>query len=313
MKSEQILTNQTYHQSVLTDEVIHYLNPSSLSSKRRTKQKNKIYVDATFGGGGHTGAILRANPDCKVIAIDWDTNALDKNGVQLQEEFPDRLILVWGNFANIMNLLKRINVTHVDGILADFGTSQYQIKERAGFSVYKDTPLDMRMSPAHQKLTAAEIVNKATEQKLKDIFWKYGEERYTNKIVDQILKERQKKYIKTTKDLAQIIERAVPKNVKIHPATKVFQALRIYVNSELENIHSLLSASLQLLNSGGRLVCISFHSLEDRIVKQFLKDHPCGLNKGFKVLTSKAVTASEAELARNLSSRSAKLRAGELC
>lgn len=297
---------EKYHESVLPNEVIHYLNP----------EKNKVYVDATFGGGGHTRKILESNPGCKVIAIDWDTNALEKNGEALQEEFPDRLTLVWGNFANILALLKKININSVDGILADFGTSQYQIKERPGFSIYKDTVLDMRMSPSHQKVTAAEVVNKGTENKLKEIFWNYGEERYTNKIVNQIIEERKKTYIKTTKQLAEIIEKVVPKDKKskIHPATRVFQALRIYVNSELQNIHSLLAAALKILNKDGKLVCISFHSLEDRIVKQYFKDHPCNsLGAGFKILTNKAITASDQEMQHNPSSRSAKLRAAEVC
>jgi 16S rRNA (cytosine1402-N4)-methyltransferase len=301
--------NEKYHISVLSDEVIHYLDP----------QAGKVYVDATFGGGGHTRRILSADPGCKVIAIDWDTNAIEKNGIPLQEEFPGRLTFVWGNFANILNLLKKIKVVSVDGILADFGTSQYQIKEQAGFSVYKDTPLDMRMSPSHQKLTAQELINKGTEKKLKEIFWKYGEERYTNKIVDQILIERKRAPIKTTVQLAKIVERVVlgsslnGKRKKIHPATKIFQALRIFINSELENIHSLLSASLTLLNNEGKLVCISFHSLEDRMVKQFLKDHPCDIRKGFKILTPKAIIASEQELKENPASRSAKLRAAQVC
>src|SRR3990167_711869 len=294
-----------YHRPVLLGETVEYLNPGS----------GKTYVDCTFGGGGHTRAILESDPNCKVIALDWDRDAIEINGEKLQNEFPGRLIFLWSNFANIINTLKKIGITSVDGILADFGTSQFQIKEKSGFSVYQDSPLDMRMSPAHQKLTAAELINKGTEKKLKEIFWTYGEEKFANKIVAEILKVRQKKIIKTTGQLVDIVEKAVPANrkSKIHPATKIFQALRIYINSELENIHSLLSASLKLLKKEGRIVCISFHSLEDRMVKQFFKDHPCGIQKGFKILTTKALTASEDELKRNPSSRSAKLRAAEVC
>ena len=294
-----------YHRPVLLNEVIEYLAPA----------EGKIYVDCTFGGGGHTRAILESDPNCKVIALDWDRDAIEINGEKLQNEFPGRLTFLWSNFANIINVLKKIGITSVDGILADFGTSQFQIKEKSGFSVYQDSPLDMRMSPAHQKLTAAELINKGTEKKLKEIFWTYGEEKFANKIVAEILKVRQKKIIKTTGQLVDIVEKAVPANrkSKIHPATKIFQALRIYINSELENIHSLLSASLKLLKKEGRIVCISFHSLEDRMVKQFFKDHPCGIQKGFKILTTKAITAGEDELKRNPSSRSAKLRAAEVC
>jgi len=268
-------------------------------------------------GGGHTRAILEAEPTCSVIAIDWDKRALEMNGAPLQEEFPGRLTLLWGNFSLILFLLKKANIQHVDGILADFGTSQYQIKESAGFSLYRNTPLDMRMSPAHQKVTAAEIVNKGTEQKLLEIFWTYGEERYAKNIVAEIIKKRQQKYIKTTGDLVDVVESTIPNyrpgKTKTHPATKIFQALRIYVNNELGNITSLLKASMSLLNNEGRLVCISFHSLEDRLVKQFFKDNTAPYcNPGFELLARDLVKASEEELVQNPSSRSACLRAARL-
>ncbi len=293
-----------YHKPVLVKEVLHYLNI----------RPGKLYVDVTFGGGGHTRAILEYEPTCSVVAIDWDKRALELNGEPLQEEFSDRLTLVWGNFAHLLFLLKKIRISAVDGILADFGTSQFQIKEAAGFSVYHDTSLDMRMSPAHQKVTAAEVINKASEKKLLEIFWTYGEERNARKIVAAILEERTKRLIKTTGDLVDVIERVVParKDKKIHPATKVFQALRIYVNNELGNITSFLNASRQLLNSEGRLVCISFHSLEDRLVKQFLREHASNHKPGFEILTSHIVKATEHELTINPSARSACLRAAQM-
>ncbi len=293
-----------YHKPVLLNEVLEYLDP----------KPNKIYLDVTFGGGGHTRAILEKETKCKVIALDWDKNAIEKNGVELLENFPDRLSLIWSNFSNILKILKKEKISGVDGILADFGTSQFQINESAGFSVYKDTLLDMRMSPSHQKITAAEIVNKATQKKLEEIFFEFGEERFSRQIARSIVEARNKEKIKTTGQLAKIVKEAVGKNYsKIHPATRIFQALRIYVNNELGNIHSFLSASLQALNPDGRLVCISFHSLEDRLVKQFLKDHSCVDKKGFKILTQKVVTATPEEIKINPSSRSAKLRAGQLC
>lgn len=296
---------QIYHKPVLVQEVLEYLKPSP----------HKTYVDCTFGGGGHTRAILEAEPTCKVVALDWDTVALEKNGGRLMEEFPDRLTLVWGNFANMLFLLKRKGIHHVDGILADFGTSQFQIKEKAGFSFGTDTLLDMRMSPAHQKLTAAQVINHSSPAKLREIFFTYGEEPYTNKIVQAIVEARAKKQFKTTQELVAIIEKIVPQGrSKTHPATKVFQALRIHVNDELGNINSFLHASMQLLNKDGRIVCISFHSLEDRLVKQFFLDHKASsFQKGFEILTPKVVTATEEELSINPSSRSAKLRAARLC
>jgi len=294
-----------YHKPVLIEEVLTYLDP----------KPNKVYVDVTFGGGGHTRAILEKEPGCSVIAFDWDKNAIEKNGYPLQEEFPDRLTLIWGSFSHVLMLLKKEKITQVDGILADFGTSQFQITQLPGFSVHRDTVLDMRMSPAHQKITAEEIINKSTPKKLEEIFFDLGEERYSKQIVRAIVEERSNRRIRTTGQLVDIIKKVVPKDAKkkIHPATKIFQALRIFVNTELENIHSLLMASLRILKPGGNIVCISFHSLEDRIVKQFFKDHPCVIDRGFKILTPKVVEATEEEVQMNPSSRSARLRAAQLC
>ncbi|MGE0010413.1 MAG: 16S rRNA (cytosine(1402)-N(4))-methyltransferase RsmH [Candidatus Babeliales bacterium] len=293
---------QTYHIPVLVEEVLTYLNP----------QPNGIYVDCTFGGGGHTRAILLKEPTCRVIAMDWDLKAFELNGEQLQEEFGDRLEFVWSNFAQIEQKLKPLALPHIDGILADFGTSQYQIKSRPGFSFSIDTPLDMRMSPSHQKTTAAMIINHASEKELQHIFTVYGEEYKSRHIVDAILKERVKKPFKTTKQLADLLEKITPRaGRKIHPATKIFQALRIAVNHELEQIEALLPAALRLLAPGGRLVCISFHSLEDRLVKQYFREREKEQNSEFVVLTERVVVAGEKELAENPSSRSAKLRAIE--
>jgi 16S rRNA (cytosine1402-N4)-methyltransferase len=286
-----------YHIPVLLNQVVEYMQPKPKGT----------YVDVTFGGGGHTRALLQAQPKCKVIALDWDTIALEKNGQELQEEFPDRLTLVWGNFSQIDRHLKKIGIESVDGILADFGTSQYQISERAGFSFSKDSPLDMRMSPSHQKTTASEVVNKATEQTLCDIFTFLGQEKKARAIARAIVHERTNKRINTTKQLADLIDKVVGGRggKRIHPATQVFQALRMYVNKETDNIHSFLINSARILRPGGRLLCISFHSLEDRAVKQFFKERE---QLGDVIITPKVVIPTDEEIAINPASRSAKLR-----
>lgn len=292
---------QTKHKPVLTEEVLLYLDP----------QPGKTYLDVTFGSGGHTQAILEKEPNCSVIAMDWDERAFELFGESLQEKYPGRLHFIWGNFALLYKLLKREGYGKVDGILADFGTSQVQIHERPGFSFAKDAPLDMRMSPPHQKETAADVVNHIDERTLSDIFFSYGQERWSRQVARAIVEERKKKQIKTTTDLVAIIDRVIPKTgEKIHKATRIFQALRIYINKELSNIQSFLPAACQALLPGGRLVCISFHSLEDRLVKQFFKEQ--GELGVLKVLTPKVVKATQEEVKANPSSRSALLRAAQI-
>ena len=290
----------TIHKSVLVKEVLEYLN----------LQPHGIYVDATFGGGGHTRAILEAEKTATVIGIDWDQISLDQYGAELQEKYGDRFIPIWGNFAHIYKLLKKLKISQVDGLLADFGTSQMQLHEREGFSFYKDTPLDMRMSHAHFKVTAKDVVNQASVGQLISIFKEYGEERHAARIARAIEEKRAREKITSTRQLALLIEKAVSwQKGGIHPATRVFQALRIYVNKELENIKAYLASSTEFLKSGGRLVCISFHSLEDRIVKQFFKDQE---NLGIlRIITKKPVIPTDEEMKENPSSRSAKLRAAE--
>jgi len=289
------------HKPVLVAEVLHYLDP----------QPKRVYLDVTFGTGGHTRAILEQEPTCRVIAMDWDNVVLDEFGIPMQEEFGDRLTLIWGNFALLYKILKKENITSVDGILADFGTSQIQLMDRPGFSMFKDTPLDMRMSPPHQQVTAAHLLNKASEEKLREIFWQLGEEREAKHIVRAIAEARKKKWILTTAQLVKIVESVVPRNKKskIHPATKVFQALRLYVNRELNNITAFLPLALSTLTPKGRLVCISFHSLEDRLVKTFFKEQS---DKNIvNLLTPRVITGTKEEIAMNASARSAKLRAVE--
>ncbi len=291
--------DETYHISVLPNEVLEYLAP----------KPDGIYVDATFGGGGHTRLILEAEPTCTVLGFDWDMNALDINAPPLEEKYGDRFVPILGSFAHLSKILKKRGYDKVDGILADFGTSQYQIKKLPGFSFTIDSPLDMRMSPGHYKTTAYDVINKATEKELAEIFFTYGEERASRKIAKLIVEERRKKPIRTTLELANIIKKIVkPYSRSVHPATKVFQAIRIFVNDELKNIKALLTQSLTTLKPGGRIVCISFHSLEDRIVKQFFKEHKDQL----EILTKKIVIPTEEEIKENPSSRSAKLRAAQM-
>ncbi len=286
------------HQSVLVRPVVEYL----------LTRPGGLYVDATFGGGGHTRALLAADPTCRIIGCDWDKDALAINVPPIQADYPGRFDFVWGNFSRLPALLKDKGVAKVDGILADFGTSQYQIAHKPGFSFREDRELDMRMSPSHGELTAYELVNFASEKELADILYRYGEEHASRRIARELVAARKKKRITSTKALADLIEGIIPRRKgAIHPATKSFQALRIVVNRELENIETLLKVAPQLLQSGGRLACISFHSLEDRIVKQFFKEHP----EHFAIVTKKVVIADQEELTRNPSSRSAKLRVAE--
>ncbi len=294
------MTQLPYHKSVLVSEVLHYLDP----------QPGGVYVDATFGGGGHTRAILEHEPRCRVIGLDWDRIAIETHEEAFKQKYGDRLKLIWGNFAQLELLLKKNGVRAVDGALADFGTSQDQIKQRAGFSFAIDSPLDMRMSPAHQKMTAEYIVNRFSEKQLRELFWELGQERHAAAIARAIIQERAYGRIKTTLQLARLIERIVPRRSggkSIHPATQTFQALRMMVNNERENIHSFLSSATHVVKPGGTIVCISFHSLEDRAVKQFFAQQPM-----LDVLTRRVVTASDAELAANPSARSACLRAARV-
>lgn len=296
-----ILKNIKAHKPVLINEVLEYLDI----------KPGKTYLDVTFGSGGHTRAILEKEPTCKVIAFDWDNKAIENFGAPLKEQFGERLELVWGNFGHLYKLLRKNDVSAVDGILADFGTSQIQIANTAGLSLFKDTPLDMRLSPAHFQVTAADIINKATEEKLAQIFFQLGQEAKARQIARAIVAQRSNHRFKTTGQLVDLVESIIPNKGKrsIHPATKVFQALRIYVNHELDNIEAFFPAAIKALNTNGRLVCISFHSLEDRIVKQVFKDQEHA--RTLEVLTPKVITASEQELAENPSARSAKLRAAK--
>jgi 16S rRNA (cytosine1402-N4)-methyltransferase len=284
------------HTSVLLDECLHYLSPEA----------GKVYVDGTLGLGGHTEAILSASaPDGRVVAFEWDDNALQHALTRL-DSFKDRLTVVRRNFAEIAKGLDEIGVQEIDGLLIDIGVSSLQLDmgER-GFSFQRDEVLDMRMD-SRGETTAQSILAIGSEQELADIFFYYGEERQARPIAAAVVEYRKNEEIRTTKQLVRIVAHAVPKRFhpkRIHVATKVFQALRIAVNTELENLARILDDAVRFLKPGASICVISFHSLEDRIVKRKFKN-----NELLEVLTGKPVMSSPEEIAINPRSRSARLR-----
>ncbi len=287
------------HCSVMPVETLQYLAPKS----------GGLYVDGTLGLGGHSEAILRQSaPDGRVIAFDWDAVAIEHSRKRL-EGFGDRLSIIRRNFSEIGEGLASLGISQVDGILIDIGLSSLQLDmgER-GFSFQRDEPLDMRMD-IRGEVTAASILAKGSEEELADIFYYYGEEKQARRIASFIVKERRLQPIVTSRQLAEIIARAVPRKFhpkRIHVATLVFQALRIAVNTELENLAAILKEAPDLMLQGARFCVISFHSLEDRMVKRTFRDNP-----QFKVLTPKPIAASETEKEDNPRSRSARLRVAE--
>jgi 16S rRNA (cytosine1402-N4)-methyltransferase len=285
------------HKPVLLKEVIEYLKVG----------KNKNYVDCTIGEGGHAIEILKRNgPKGKVLGIEIDPELYKK----LREEKLERLILVNDSYSNLKEIVERENFKKIHGILFDLGISSWHIeKSGRGFSFLRDEPLIMRYD-ASRGISATEIVNRWPEKEIERILKEYGEERFAKKIAREICKERKKKKIERTLQLVEVIKRAVPKwylQRRIHFATKTFLALRIAVNNELENLKSGLLQAIDVLEKEGRLVVISFHSLEDRIVKNFLRENE---REGkIKILTKKPIVPSKEEIKQNPRSRSAKLRA----
>jgi 16S rRNA (cytosine1402-N4)-methyltransferase len=277
-----------HHISVLSQELIAGLNI----------QPGGHYLDVTLGGGGHTRLILEADSEAKVTAIDRDQSALEAAKINLAPYLDKRLSLWWGNFADY-----KPQETSFDGIIADLGVSSPQLDQsERGFSFRHTAALDMRMD-RRQSLTAADIINYWEEKELADLFYEYGEERLSRPIARSIV---QKRPFTTTTQLAEAIARAVPASYRygrIHPATRVFQALRIAVNQELDSLKQLVNQAPQWLKSGGIIAIISFHSLEDRLIKYGFREHNL-----LKIITKKPLIATREEQVKNPRSRSAKLR-----
>ncbi len=291
------------HRSVLTKEIIQYLKA----------EPNKNFIDATFGQGGHTLAILeKTKPNGKVLAIEYDPilyrSFTPSPGLQ------KRLILINDSYTNLEKVVKDNNFGPVHGILFDLGVSMWHFKKsRRGFSFQKNEILDMRINPYKEKIPAYKIINEYPEQEIEKILREFGEEKFAKRIAKAIVLQRKEKPILTTLELVEIVERTVPRwyrKQRIHCATRVFQALRIAVNNELENIKKGLEQSLKVLFSGSRIAVISFHSLEDRLVKKFFKEKAS--NNILKIITKKPIVSSREEIITNPASRSAKLRVAEL-
>lgn len=286
------------HQPVLVSEVVELLNPAL--------KPGATFIDATLGAGGHSLALLKCNSDINLIGIEQDGRIIDEAQENLAE-FSDHLQIIRDNFKNIGKIVEKNKIKDITGILADIGVSSLQLDDgQRGFSFNKDAPLDMRMDQ-RQELSAELIIKTWNEQKIADILWRYGEERQSQKIAKAISANRRE--INSTQDLAKVVEFIVPRNFKkskIHPATKVFQALRIVVNDEIGVLEKFLKAAPDVLAVDGRLAIISFHSLEDRLVKRrFIELKQTG---NFEVLTKSPVIATRQEVWENRRSRSAKLR-----
>ena len=310
------LNMQKHHESVLAKEILQHLHP----------REDGLIVDGTLGNGGHTELILKNTaPGLRVLGIDRDEQAIERAGKRLAP-FRNRVTLVHGNFSDIKNILKKANVMNVDGLLLDLGVSSPQLDSpERGFSFMRNGPLDMRMDST-QKTTAADLLVKLSDEELVLVIKEYGEERFAKRIVRAIRKAQEQNPITTTLQLSNIVSGVThtPRPAKIHPATRTFQALRIAVNNELEHIKSALSDSLKVLSASARIMVISFHSLEDRIVKNFFKDEEkgcvcpprlpvcaCGHKTRLKIITRRPVTPASEEVKRNPRASSSKLRVAE--
>ena len=305
--------SEFHHVSVLLDECIDGLNI----------RPDGVYVDGTLGGAGHSSQIAAQLTTGRLIGIDRDPIALKAAGERLAP-FGDRVTLVHSNFCEIANVLDNLGIEGVDGILLDLGVSSPQLDDgQRGFSYMVDAPLDMRMNNG-DSLTAEEIVNTWSYEELRRILFDYGEERYAPQIAANICRVREEKRIKTTLELVDVIRTSMPSfalREKQHPAKRSFQAIRIAVNDELGAVHQVMDAAIPKLNPGGRLTIITFHSLEDRIVKNGMADAAkgcicppnfpvcvCGKKPQVKLVNRKPIISGEEELERNPRARSAKLR-----
>ena len=308
---------QEFHVPVMLAEVLHYLDP----------QSGETVIDGTVGGGGHAIEIAkRILPGGRLIGIDRDEEALDAASKRLSE-FSGNVTLVKGDFGNLEAIARDLDIQAIDGALLDLGVSSHQLDTaERGFSFRQDAPLDMRMDRT-QRLTAREIVNLYSERHLAEIIRDYGEERWAKRIAQFIIDRRTRKPIETTGELVEVILAAMPSGARpkdIHPATRTFMALRIATNRELESLRTGLEAAIGLLAGDGRIVVLSWHSLEDRIVKESFLRHSgrctcppglpvcaCGTEKELEILTKRPVTASPDEVAAHPPARSAKLRAAK--
>ena len=303
-----------YHKPVLFDEVIENI----------VTNKEGVYLDCTLGGAGHTQGILENTSEKGVvIAIDQDDDAIEFAGKKL-ENYKERIKIFKDNFKNLDTVLYMAGYEKVSGILMDIGVSSYQLDDpERGFSYKYEAKLDMRMNK-NSKISAYEVINEFSEQEIADILYKYGEEPKSRRIARKITEARKEKKIETTTELADIVIRAIGKSMKRHPAKRTFQAVRMYVNQELEVLEEALEKAVELLEDRGRLLVITFHSLEDRIVKNKFREFEkpckcppnipicvCGKESLGKVITKKPIVAGELELNDNSRAHSAKLRVFE--
>ncbi len=304
------------HISVLFDETLNSLNIKD----------GGVYVDGTLGGGGHSRGILERAKNVRLIGIDRDIEAIGAAKERLKE-FKDNITLVNNNFSNVKQILAELGISKIDGAVLDLGVSSYQLDNaERGFSYMHDARLDMRMNPS-DKLSAYEVVNNYTKEELTKIFYEYGEEKWSARIAEFIVEKREQKPVETTLELVDIIKAAIPKKVRVegsHPAKRIFQAIRIEVNNELGILKDTVSDIVDVLNPGGRISVITFHSLEDRIIKKAFMDLAMGCicPKGFpvcvcnrqpivKVISKKPILPTNKEEKENPRSKSAKLRIAE--
>ncbi len=313
-----MLTAPFEHLSVMPEEVLHWLQPVS----------GGIYLDGTLGGAGHSRLILESATESRLIGLDRDPAALQE-AAKILAPYGDRVSLHHATFDQADQVLQQIGIDGLDGMLLDLGVSSHQLDTpERGFSFRYDAPLDMRMDPT-VGMTAADIVNQVDEAELVRIFFEYGEERYSRRIVKRIVAQRKEAPLLYTEELAQLVREVVPggqRPSRIHPATRVFQALRIFINDELGQVKRGVEVGISLLKPGGRLVVISFHSLEDRIVKHLFREKArgcicpprlpvcqCNNTPDVKLLTRRGIKAGASEVEQNVRSRSAILRAVERC
>src|SRR5665648_65724 len=300
----------SFHIPVLTKEILNYLN----------LKKGGVYIDCTLGGGGHSKTLLeKIYPYGLLIGIDQDIEAIETAKEELKS-YRDKVKIIKGNFKNLEEILSDIKIKTVSGIIFDLGVSFHQLKEKdRGFSFKEDSHLDMRMD-LNQEFNADILINSYSEKDLAEIFEKYGEERFSKRIARLIVIERKKENINTTKQLSDLVIRSLPRTKKrhtwrIHPATRIFQAIRIEVNQELKALEKGLNQAIRVLENKGRVCVISYHSLEDRIVKhQFKEVEREGKDKGnygLKIITKKPIIPSLEEVEDNPKARSAKLRVAE--